>query len=88
MARGEEDAKVGELTVEAKVRRRPRQQRPFPAAVFEDSLNFARKVYAIGSGQPVKRLTLFDELGKSPESGASRQLIINSGRYGLTKGGI
>lgn len=68
--------------------KRPRQQRPFPAAVFEEPLDFARRVFAIGSGQPVKRLTLFDELGKSPESSASRQLIINAGRYGLTKGGI
>lgn len=67
---------------------RSRQQRPFPAAVFEEPLNFAKQVFTIGSGQPVKRLTLFDELGKSPESGPSRQLIINSGRYGLTKGGI
>jgi hypothetical protein len=33
-------------------------------------------------------LTLFDQLGKSPESGGSRQLIINSGKYGITKGGI
>lgn len=27
-------------------------------------------------------------MNKSPESGGSRQLIINSGRYGLTKGGV
>lgn len=44
-------------------------------------------MFRIGSGQAVKRLTLFDQLGKSPESGGSRQLIINSGRYGLTRGG-
>tara|TARA_R110002033_G_scaffold56829_1_gene105828 strand:+ start:1423 stop:2583 length:1161 start_codon:yes stop_codon:yes gene_type:complete len=73
---------------EVKKPRKKRTQRPFPAAVFEEPLAFAQKVFSIGSGQPVKRLTLFDELGKSPESGASRQLIINSGRYGLTKGGI
>jgi hypothetical protein len=35
-----------------------------------------------------QRLTLFDQLGKSPESGGSRQLIINSGKYGLTRGGV
>ena len=29
----------------------------------------------------------FDKLGKSPESSASRMLIINSSRYGVTKGG-
>lgn len=65
-----------------------RSQRSFPASTFEEPLAFASAVFRIGSGQPVKRLTLFDELGKSPESGGSRQLIINSGRYGLTKGGV
>lgn len=69
-------------------RHRKRRQRPFPAAPFEESLEFARRVFAISSGQPVKRLTLFDELQKSPESSASRQLIVNAGRYSLTKGGV
>ncbi|WP_245259721.1 hypothetical protein [Methylopila sp. 73B] len=65
-----------------------RAQRPFPASTFEEPLGFAKAIFQIGSGQPVKRLTLFDHLGKSPESGGSRQLIINAGRYGLTKGGV
>lgn len=65
-----------------------RSQRSFPASTFEEPLEFARAIFRIGSGQPVKRLTLFDQLGKSPESGGSRQLIINSGRYGLTRGGM
>jgi hypothetical protein len=73
--------------VPEKTRGLPRKQRPFPAALFEEALDFARKIFEIGSGQPVKRLTLFDQLGKSPESSGSRMLIINSGRYGLTKGG-
>ncbi len=51
-------------------------------------MEFAQKIYAIAGGQPVKRLTLFDQLGKSPESGPSRQIIINAGRYGLTRGGV
>lgn len=68
--------------------RKKRSQRSFPASSFEEPLDFATAVFRIGSGQPVKRLTLFDQLGKSPESGGSRQLIINSGRYGLTRGGV
>lgn len=68
--------------------KRKRSQRSFPASTFEEPLEFAKAVFRIGSGQPVKRLTLFDQLGKSPESGGSRQLIINSGRYGLTRGGV
>jgi hypothetical protein len=65
-----------------------RSQRSFPASTFEEPLEFAAAIFRIGSGQPVKRLTLFDQLGKSPESGGSRQLITNAGRYGLTKGGM
>jgi len=63
-----------------------RAQRSFPAATFEDALFLANEIQRIGSGQKVRRLTLFDELGKSPESGPSRQLVTNSSRYGLTKG--
>lgn len=73
--------------VEAALKRK-RSQRSFPASTFEEPLQFAKEIFRIGSGQSVKRLTLFDQLGKSPESGGSRQLIINAGRYGLTKGGI
>lgn len=90
MAVSEPMVKPAKTATPAKEKPAPkrRSQRPFPAAIFEEPLEFAQKIFVIGSGQPVKRLTLFDELGKSPESGPSRQLIINSGRYGLTKGGI
>jgi len=91
MAKGTKAAAGSEGTdpspVEAALKKR-RSQRSFPASTFEEPLEFAKAVFRIGSGQPVKRLTLFDQLGKSPESGGSRQLIINSGRYGLTKGGM
>lgn len=65
---------------------RKRTQRPFPAASFEDALNFAEEVFQFGSGQPVRRLSLFDHLGKAPDSGPSRMLITNANRYNLTKG--
>jgi hypothetical protein len=61
--------------------------RPFPAGSFADSLTFAREMFALGSGQPVRRLTLFDHLGKAPESSASRVLITNANKYGLITGG-
>jgi hypothetical protein len=66
--------------------RRKRTARPFPAAAFEEALEFAKELFVVGSGQPVRRLTLFDHLGKAPDSGASRMLITNSNKYGLTKG--
>lgn len=65
---------------------RARTQRSFPASSFEEALEFAKAIFSFGSGQPVRRLTLFDHLGKSPESSASRQLITNAGKYGLIKG--
>jgi hypothetical protein len=65
---------------------RKRTARPFPAATFEEALEFAKELFVVGSGQPVRRLTLFDHLGKAPDSGASRMLITNSNKYGLTKG--
>lgn len=64
---------------------RSRTQRSFPAATFEDALELARQIQKMGSNK-VRRLTLFDEMKKSPDSGASRQLITNSNRYGITKG--
>ncbi|CAH2399594.1 hypothetical protein [Mesorhizobium escarrei] len=66
--------------------KRVRTPRPFPASSFEEALTFARELYRVGSGQPVRRLTLFNDLGKAPDSGPSRMLITNSNRYGLTKG--
>lgn len=82
----EELAKPAPSIEEALKKRRA--QRPFPASSFEDTLSFAKTIFQIGGGQPVKRLTLFDQLNKSPESSASRQLIVNAGRYGLTRGGV
>ena len=67
--------------------RKKRAQRPFPAASFEEALEFAQAILKFGSGQPVRRLSLFDSLGKSPESGPSRQLIVNANKYGLIEGG-
>lgn len=71
---------------EAVAKKRKRSQRPFPAAPFEETLEFARAIYTFGSGQPVRRLSIFDHLQKSPESGPSRQLIVNANKYGLIEG--
>ncbi|MET4633843.1 hypothetical protein [Kaistia defluvii] len=73
--------------VATEVARRKRVVRNFPAAPFEESLAFARQIFEFGSGEAVRRLTLFDHINKAPESGTSRQLITNAGKYGLIKGG-
>lgn len=72
-----------EAAAEAK---RQRAQRPFPACAFEEALAFAKSILEYGSGKPVRRISLFDHLEKSPESGPSRQLITNASKYGLIKG--
>ncbi len=67
---------------------RGRTVRNFPACTFEDALIIADAFQKFAPGQQrVRKLTLFDKMGKSPDSGPSRQLITNSSRYGLTKGG-
>lgn len=74
--------------ISKEVARRKRVIRNFPASPFEEPLAFAQQIFEFGSGESVRRLTLFDHIGKAPESGTSRQLIINSGKYGIIKGGV
>ncbi len=72
--------------LESAIQKRKRAQRPFPACSFEEALEFAKEILIYGSRQPVRRVSLFDHIGKSPESGPSRQLVTNSNKYGLVKG--
>ncbi len=66
--------------------RRKRVNRSFPAAPFEEALELPLAIQRIGAGEKVRRLTLFGQLDKSPESSVSRMMITNSSRYGLTIG--
>lgn len=66
--------------------RRKRPQRNFPASTFEEALELALAIQKHASGQKIRYLTLFQEMGRSAESGTSRQLIANSNKYGLTSG--
>lgn len=86
MAQGAEAPAGSSSPAETATGRRKRTARPFPASSFEDALDFAKAIYDFASGQPVRRLSLFDHLKKSPDSGASRQLIVNANKYGLTRG--
>ncbi|MEH6565490.1 MAG: hypothetical protein V7756_09230 [Halopseudomonas sp.] len=64
-----------------------RKQRPFPACSFMEAMELAQSVLEYGSGQAVRRISVFDHIGKSPESGPSRQWVTNANKYGLIKGG-
>src|SRR5450759_2874703 len=65
---------------------RVRRTTLFPAASFEEALTIPNAIQKHASGQRVRRLTLFDQMSKSPDSGPSRMLVVNSHKYGLTKG--
>lgn len=66
--------------------RHARRTTLFPSTSFEEALTIANAIQKHAGGQKVRRLTLFDQISKSPDSGSSRQLITNGGKYGLTKG--
>ena len=73
-------------TATKKKDRKPRTVRSFPASTFEEALLLPQAIQQFAAGQRVRRLTLFDHLGKSPDSGPSRQLVTNAGKYGLITG--
>ena len=50
-------------------RRRGRGTRPFPAVPFEEAFAFAKAIYDFGSGQQVRRLSLFDHMQRTPKIG-------------------
>ncbi len=66
--------------------KRTRRTTLFPASSFEEALTIPNAIQKHASGAKVRRLTLFDQMKKAPDSGSSRQLIVNSNKYGLTKG--
>ena len=66
---------------------RKRYYRAFPNMTFEDALALGIGIQVHGAGQRIRRLTLFDKMGKSPASSTSRALITESNRYGITEGG-
>lgn len=83
------DGGTGDATTPEEAPRRPRRARTprtFPASSFMEALPLAEAIQRFAAGQKIRRLTLFEHLDRSPESGPSRQLITNSGQYGLTKG--
>jgi hypothetical protein len=67
--------------------RRKRTPRSFPATSFREALFLAEAIHKHGAGQQVRRLTLFEALDRSPDSGPTRKLITSSVQYGITSGG-
>lgn len=82
ISRGADDVPVKK----AEPGKRKRVTRLFPALTYEECLALANAIWEYASGQKIRRLTLFDQIGKSPESGTSRTLITASNKYGLIDG--
>jgi len=87
----------GETKVAASARKKPAKKKavsvkrtriakPYPTSPMKEVINLAAALYSEGSGLPVRRLTVFDALGRAPDSGPGRALITASTKYGLTKG--
>jgi hypothetical protein len=81
-----QNKKENSNATDTKEEKRGKKKRLYPVTSFESSFQFAKEIYKLGAGEKVRRLTLFDEIGKSPDSGPSRALITNSNKYNLTKG--
>jgi hypothetical protein len=70
-------------------RARGRPGKPYPTATFESALPLAKMIFErAGASREMKRVTVFELLGRGSESSTSRALVVNSARYGLTAGGI
>lgn len=69
------------------VKKRQRRRRNFPNVGFQECFDFSVIIYELGSGQKVRRLTTFEKIKRSPDSGSSRALVTNTNKYGLITGG-
>lgn len=74
------------LQADGRGKKRRRINRPYPVYPFENALQLAYDIQQLSSGKPIRRITLLDALGKSPDSSSSRDWITNASKYGLTKG--
>ena len=64
-----------------------RGQSLFPPTSIDEAAAIASVIAQKNAGQPMRRLAVFEELDRSPDSGPSRGLVTASSGYGLTSGG-
>lgn len=67
-------------------KKRSRRNMPFATMPASECTIIPESIWRYAAGQNIRRLTLFDQIGKAPESGPSRTLITASSKYGFTKG--
>lgn len=68
-------------------KKRSRRNMPFATMCASECVILPEGIWKYASGQKIRRITLFDQLGKSPDSGPSRSMITASSKYGFTSGG-
>ena len=66
--------------------RRLRTARPYPVVSFKEATQIGDAIFQFASGEKVRRLTLLEKMDRAPESSATKMLITNSGKYGITTG--
>lgn len=66
--------------------KRKRRTINFPTTPYEECLEIANAIWKFASGQKIRRLTLFDNLDRSPDSGSSRAMVTASSKYKITIG--
>ncbi|KAE9646011.1 hypothetical protein [Pseudomonas sp. PB106] len=78
---------AAKVTGESSESARTRRTRPYPASSFEDALSLGEAIMQYAAGEKVRRLTLMQHMNKSPGSSATKMMITNSNKYGITSGG-
>lgn len=79
----EEEIKVVD---EKAKKKRSRRTMPFATMPASECIIIPESIWKYAAGQNIRRLTLFDQIGKAPESGPSRTLITTASKYGFIKG--
>ena len=72
--------------VDSGEKRNRSKQLPVPPVPLSGVLALPQSIHDLGSGDPVRRIIVFDRMERSPTSSTSRAMITASNRYGLTKG--
>lgn len=67
-------------------KKRSRRTMPFATMPASECTIIPESIWKYAAGQNIRRLTLFDQIGKAPESGPSRTLITAASKYGFIKG--
>lgn len=65
---------------------RRRGRKPYPVVVFEEALTVPKGIMEHGAGDPVRRLRLLELMDLNPTSQATRELITNANKYGISLG--